>query len=618
MWKHGLRFVGVVVVVGLASCTGVESDRRSQSATVPPSNIIATAAGPTSIALAWSVVANARKYYVFRSHDSKPFNYITTVLDPGASFVATDLEPATTYSFQLQSVDLDGTESEFSAPVDATTLAADANTPTDLIASTISDTAIELSWNAVSGAFKYYILISTADEAFRYFSTVLAPDTEFVATGLTPNTTYTFEVVAVLTDGSEWPPSLPATETTLESIDSLAPVFQPLVAPAGSIQGYWNFDEKTGTTANDQSGFGRNATLATGATFGTTSKPPIDDDASTLAYTNATTAAANVPANSAFDLTGSFSVVFWAMLPAGVATHFVGIRASGCGTTTWEIRQNRNNQLHFVGPGGQVLSFGATLTNNVWTHVGVTYSGGTMRLYLNGVQVASGAYTPGGVSGRPLAMGHVGGCTGRPAFMDEVLIYSRALTATEVASLGTVPPAPTVLAIASKTSATMNLTWTAISGVEKHVVEKGTAAGNEVFYTHSPATASFAADHLSPSTQYSWRIRSVRNGLYSAPSTEVIGTTNAPPTAPTGVTATLVSSNRIQVSWNSVSSAVKYYVFQSVAGGPFTFQGSVVAPATSLLVANLSAATTYAYQVQAEDSSQVVSANSASASTTTP
>lgn len=391
-----------------------------------------------------------------------------------------------------------------------------------------------------------------------------------------------------------------------------------LATPTGGLEGWWNFDEKTGTTASDQSGFGRDATLSGGATFGTVGKPPIDDDRSYLAITTTSSEVATVPASSAFDLVGDFSVMLWAKIVSGTNTQFIGVQGSGCGAVVWEIAQNGSDRLHFAGGSGQVVSFGSRLAANTWTHVGVTYASGLMHLYLDGVEVASGAYTPGAVSGLPLEMGHVGGCNGRAVALDEVLIYSRALTATEVATLGTLPPAPTNLVIASRSSVTMDLAWTAESGAEKHIVEKGTASGNQVFYTHSPAAPTFQADHLTPSTQYSWRVRTVKNGLVGAPSAEVIGTTDPGPTAPLGVTASLISSDRIQVTWSSVSSAVKYYVFESVGGGPFNFKGSVVSPGTSLVAVYLAPATTYAYQVQAEDAGQVVSPMSATTSATTP
>src|ERR1044071_2771606 len=65
--------------------------------------------------------------------------------------------------------------------------------------------------------------------------------------------------------------------------------------------------------------------------------------------------------------------------------------------------------------------------------------------------------------------------------------------------------------------------------------------------------------------------------------------------APTGVTATVVSDTKITVSWNAVPGAVKYFVTQSVAGGPFNNIATVFAPSTSRTIINLTPNTLYAY-----------------------
>lgn len=698
--KTLVRSFCIAALFSLTACSGLDLGSSEQAATVPPSNITATPSAPTSIDLTWSPVANAHKYYLYQAEGAGPFNFIGSVLDPGTSFTAINLSPSTTYSFELQTVDLDGTESALSAPVSATTLAANAFSPANVVATATSGTTIDLTWDAVSGAFKYYVFIAQGGGSFTFLTTVLAPGTSYTAFGLTPNTTYSFEVVTSMTDGTESPPSAVAMATTTgptvaspptnvtafsfsesrisvqwdaapnaakyfvyqsesggpytfvasivspttsyvaanltpstqycyqvttvlsddtESAPSTPPACDTTFAAGGGVfEGWWKFDEKTGTTAFDQSGFGRNATLSGGATFGTTGKPPIDDDRSYLSISASASAVATVPAVSAFDLLGSFSIMFWANTAVVGDAHFIGMRAPGCGATGWEIAQDATNQLHFAGEGGQINSFGTTLPANTWTHIGVTYSAGTMHLYLNGVEVATAPYTPGNTLNGPLQMGHVGGCPGGQVGMDEVQIYSREIAPSEVAVLGTVPTAPTSLIIQSQGSVFMNLAWTPISGVVKHIVEKGTASGNQVFYTHSPANPAFQADHLTPSTQYSWRVRSVKNGLISAPSNEVIGTTDAGPAAPTNVAATVVAPDRIQITWDTVGSAFKYYVFESVNGGPFNFKTTVVAPGTSFTAVNLSPATNYSYQVQAEDIGQVVGPVSVPASATTP
>jgi len=78
----------------------------------------------------------------------------------------------------------------------------------------------------------------------------------------------------------------------------------------------------------------------------------------------------------------------------------------------------------------------AALTANTWTHLAATYDGATMRLYVNGVQVASRAQTGAiATSTNPLQIGgdSIYGqyFAGR---IDEVRIYNRALSAAQIQS----------------------------------------------------------------------------------------------------------------------------------------------------------------------------------------
>ena len=78
---------------------------------------------------------------------------------------------------------------------------------------------------------------------------------------------------------------------------------------------------------------------------------------------------------------------------------------------------------------------------NTWAHLAATYDGATMRFYVNGVQVASRAQTGAiATSTNPLQIG------GDSIFgqyfagrIDEVRIYNRALSASEVLDDMTTP-----------------------------------------------------------------------------------------------------------------------------------------------------------------------------------
>jgi hypothetical protein len=86
------------------------------------------------------------------------------------------------------------------------------------------------------------------------------------------------------------------------------------------------------------------------------------------------------------------------------------------------------------GPSGGALFGTGKLSANAWTHLAGTYDGATVRLYVNGVQVSSRAQTGAiPISTNPL---QIGGDTiyGQyfPGRVDEVRIYNRALSATDI------------------------------------------------------------------------------------------------------------------------------------------------------------------------------------------
>ena len=267
-----------------------------------------------------------------------------------------------------------------------------------------------------------------------------------------------------------------------------------------------------------------------------------------------------------------------------------------------------------------------SIPTNTWTHVGITYAGGAngaMVLYLNGAQVATTTYTATNhLTGVGLSFGNFGGCAGGQTQIDEVQVLSRVLNSSEVGTFGTLPPAPTGLMLTANFSAVQRLAWTAPAGITTKWrilrAEGAPASGNETFYTHAPnPPATFNADHLLPSTEYAWEVQAVQNGLVSPPSNELVATTLDPPAAPQNVTATALSSSRIQIAWSAVVGAKKYFLEQSPDGTTFSPAGSVLAPATTITKTNLPANTTFFYRVQAEDATLTRSAFSAVVSATT-
>jgi len=690
-------FVVVSALSGLSACAGLHLSSSDQSIDAP-ANVTATAVSNTQISVSWSAVPGAFKYFVFDKLSSDTsFVFAGTTLDPGTSQTVINLTPNTSYDFQVVTESTDGTDSGPSATATATTLGAPPGAPTNVTATAVSNTEIDLSWTNFPTATKVFVFESVNGGANAFRATVLAPGSTFAATGLVTNTMYCYQLVSGLPDGTfsglstppacattgtgpqppagltvtavsdtrifvQWQPAagaarydvfqsqsggpftlrgdvlageqsfldvdlMPTTNYCYqvstafpdgtESAPSSTVCATTLAAGAGGFQGYWKLDERGGTTALDSSGFNRHGTI-TNATYSLADRPQIDDDRSAISFTASPDSAITVPPAPGLDLLGSFTVAFWAKLPAAADVTFIGMRGAGCGALGWEIAQDSASGLHFAGP-SQVVGAGTSIPVGVWTHVAVTSAGGTMNLFVNGVETASAAFDLGNTLQAPLNIGHVAGCAGGAVLMDDVEVLSNALSSAEIAAIGTLPPPPTNFHLASKTSATVVLAWDPVPGAVRYLMSKGTGPGDEAFYTHSPADPpSFGDGHLTPNTQYSYTVRSVVGRLFSNPSSEVVVTTNSPPAAPTNLTATVVAPDRIQLQWTAAPDAVKYFVFMSTAGGPFVFAGSVLSPDTSFLAVNLSPMTTYSFEVQSEDVVQTDGPMSAPASATTP
>jgi PKD repeat protein len=208
----------------------------------------------------------------------------------------------------------------------------------------------------------------------------------------------------------------------------------------------YSFDEGTGSTIADSSANGNGGTLQ-GATWASTGR-----FGKALQFNGESTV--TIGDSPSLDLTSAMTIEAW-VNPTSINSDFQSIVSKPTDANFTSISYvlhgaSRPNGIPSTAISGSANNlFGSSqLPLNTWSHVAATYDGSSLRLFINGQQVASqpqsGAAT---VSAEALRIG-----LGWIGSIDEVRLYNRALAASEIQSdmirsIGGKPSAPTGLQI---------------------------------------------------------------------------------------------------------------------------------------------------------------------------
>jgi RHS repeat-associated protein len=209
-----------------------------------------------------------------------------------------------------------------------------------------------------------------------------------------------------------------------------------ITATSSDLKGNWKFDENSGTTAGDSSGNNNTGTLTLGATWTT-------GQSGTAANFDGVDDYVQVGAQSSLALTNAGTLSAW-IYPTGAGSlaTYGGIIINKEGEYELARFQDGTIQWAFANtnPGWGWINTGYVAPLNQWTHVAVTYDNGVVKTYINGTLFhtysgsgAIGDYYPSQndfrIGGRQF-MSH--NFQGR---IDEVRVYNRALSASEVTAL---------------------------------------------------------------------------------------------------------------------------------------------------------------------------------------
>jgi PKD repeat protein len=315
------------------------------------------------------------------------------------------------------------------------------------------------------------------------------------ATSTTRNPTYTYQNPGTYTVSLTVRTSTGATNTMTKT--GFVTVHR-----AGLVAAY-GFNEGSGTRVNDVSGRGNHGTIS-GATWTTSGRY-----GRALQF-DGTNDWVTVNDSASLDLTTGMTLEAWVYPTATPINWQVIIMKERSGGSAYYLAANSNTNQPasavYIG-GERTVMGGSRVAANTWTHLAATYNGQTQRLYVNGSQVAQRSQT-----GQTLVSTNVLRIGGNSIWgeffrgrIDEVRIYNRALTATEIQSDRTTalptPAATTQLVASTQTMAASDDAETGLmAGVALMTADNASAADQSAPASSSnPASTSaelLMAEHL--------------------------------------------------------------------------------------------------------------------------
>jgi len=223
------------------------------------------------------------------------------------------------------------------------------------------------------------------------------------------------------------------------SQSSTTNTFIRVIDGALPVKGSWHFDEGSGTTAYDTSGNGNNGTLINGPTW-------VDGKFGKALSFDGVNDGIEVNHSDSLNTPTQFTVTAW-VYPKNygdwnkIASKYRGVDAEPWGPWTlgfYSTTAQMEIGLAYAGESTMTHVVAPTpLTMNQWYHVAATFDGNIVKLFINGVQVAS--LNKSGTIQTSTYPVYIGTWVFKRNYwnglIDEVRIYNRALTSEEISDL---------------------------------------------------------------------------------------------------------------------------------------------------------------------------------------
>ncbi|HTQ57181.1 MAG TPA: fibronectin type III domain-containing protein [Bryobacteraceae bacterium] len=182
-----------------------------------PSGVMATAQSPSEIIVKWTAPATGTvsQYQIWSGPSASSLQQVATAPGSKTQYTHQPLNPSTTYCYGIVAV-----ENKLSSPISniacSTTLPLP-NSPSNVVATPSSATKITITWQETIppgglSISSYQVYRGTTNGDFTKIANTTAKS--YSNTGLTPGTTYYYEIVAADTSHNNSVPSVPVSATT--------------------------------------------------------------------------------------------------------------------------------------------------------------------------------------------------------------------------------------------------------------------------------------------------------------------------------------------------------------------------------------------------------------------
>jgi fibronectin type 3 domain-containing protein len=468
------------------------------------------------------------------------------------------------------------------------TLTVLASPPASLTASTVSSTAVNLSWTNTDPDAQYVVIERAPCSTSAFCTAVqIAPSlttfqdgSTLPGQGLSPSTTYTYRAYSMYAADSLTSPHAYSSQTSATTMAATLPVTQLVASPATptQINLTWVNHDPTATNINIER---QVLTTSTSTPFNQIASLPAQP-APTLYQDNNN--GAGLPPQTAFNYRA------YVVSPRGVSAY------------------SNTSMSTTLSPPAPPQSVQATMISSDEIDLSWTNSDPTVNAYLIERQLADGSFSAlATVTGVATHFYADKGLTPATQYTYRMRAQSPAGTSdystTAAAITGNAPPAPTNFRATGVSPIEVDLTWTNPAGAFDHLLierKQFQHAAETGIATLAPHVSSFQDMKATPATQYIYRISTVDSAGTSS-AYELAGATTLGVPAPTNFRTTLVTASRIDLQWDNAFAYDGLHLYKQGPTDPAPVKSAdLPGTATSYELGSLLTSTTYTLSLQAD------------------